>query len=200
MPNSNAYQMTRINRTSQLKATTIEQRIENMVEEYYPYIHRLAFSILDDLAEADDAVQETFVAAHHSLLGFRGDADPKTWLTAIALNTCRGRLRKRKIRLVLMSTLQTLHLLRESTSSPEQSAIQNESDRSIWLAVDALNDKHRIPLILRYVHELKVPEIAEILAISQGTVHSRLHYARQKLGTQLGHLNPCMELPDETSE
>lgn len=198
MPKSSTYQMTRMNCTSPQELVNLELSIERLVGEYYPYIRRLAFSILDDPHDAEDAAQESFVAAHRSLLGFRDEADPKTWLTAIAVNVCRGRLRKRKVRHTLMAALQSLHLIRHSTSTPEQSAIQNEVDQSIWKAVDTLDEKHRIPVILRYVHELNVPEIARILHLRQGTVHSRLHYARRKLHSQLGHLNPHQEAPDET--
>jgi RNA polymerase sigma-70 factor (ECF subfamily) len=189
--------MTRMNRTSQQDAVNLELNIEHLVGEYYPYIRRLALSILDDLHEAEDAAQECFVAAHRSLIGFRNEADPKTWLTTIAVNVCRGRLRKRKVRQTLTATLQSLHLIRHSLPTPEQAAIQNEVDQSIWKAVDALDDKHRIPVILRYVHDLNVPDIARILHLRQGTVHSRLHYARRKLHSQLRHLNPHQEAPDE---
>jgi RNA polymerase sigma-70 factor (ECF subfamily) len=199
MPNQSAYQMTRVNRTSQQEAEQLGIKIERLVREYYPYIRRLALSILDDLHEADDVAQETFVAAHRSMTGFRNEANPKTWLTAIAINACRGRLRKLKVRQTLSTTLEALHLLKNPSPSPEQAAIQSEVDQSIWQAVDALDEKHRLPVILRYVHELNVAEIAETLHLSQGTIHSRLYYARQKLQAQLGHLNPREEVPDEAS-
>mgnify|MGYP002401647631 CR=1 FL=1 len=199
MPNQSAYQMTRVNRTSQQEAEQLDIKIDRLVREYYPYIRRLALSILDDLHEADDVAQETFVAAHRSMTGFRNEANPKTWLTAIAINACRGRLRKRKVRQTLSTTLEALHLLKNPSPSPEQAAIQSEVDQSIWQAVDALDEKHRLPVILRYVHELNVAEIAETLHLSQGTIHSRLYYARQKLQAQLGHLNPQEEVRDEAS-
>jgi len=189
--------MTRINRTSQQEAVNLELSIEQLVGKYYPYILRLAYSILDDLHDAEDAAQESFVAAHRSIKGFRDEADPKTWLTAIAVNVCRTRLRKRKVRHTLMVTLQSLHLIKPSPPTPEQAAIQNEVDQSIWKAVDTLDEKYRIPVILHYVHELNVPDIALILHLRQGTVHSRLHYARRKLHSQLRHLNPHQEAPDE---
>ena len=110
-----------------------------------------------------------------------------------------GRLRKRKIRQVLASTLHSLHLLKNPPFSPEQTVIQNEIDETIWKAVDGLDEKHRLPVILRYVHELTVPEIAQLLHLSQGTVHSRLHYARKELHAQLEHLNPHEKVSDETS-
>jgi RNA polymerase sigma-70 factor, ECF subfamily len=199
MPNQSMYQMTRIDRTSQ-QELALEIRIEHLVREYFPYIRRLAYSILDDFPEAEDATQETFISAHRALIRFRYEADPKTWLTAIAVNACRGRLRKRKAHQLLTSTLQSLHLQKRTLPTTEDHMIQNEVDRSIWQAVDNLDEKHRIPIILRYVHELNVPEIAGILHINQGTVHSRLHYARQRLHNQLGHLNLCEEQPDEVSK
>jgi RNA polymerase sigma-70 factor (ECF subfamily) len=198
MPNDRVYQMTRTHRTSQPGATELELKIDQLVREYYPYIHRLALSILDDLHEAEDVAQETFIAAHRSLAGFRNESSPKTWLSAIAINASRGRLRKRKLRQVLTNTLHAFHLQKNPPPSPEQVAIKNEADHNIWEAVDGLDEKHRLPVILRYVHELTVPEIAHTLHLSQGTVHSRLHYARKKLHAQLGHLNPHEKVSDET--
>ena len=191
--------MTRINRTSQ-QEIALEISIEHLVREYFPYIRRLAYSILDDLPDADDAAQETFISAHRAWTGFRNESNPKTWLTAIAVNACRDRLRKRKAHQLLTSTLQSLHLQKRTSPTTEESIIQNEVDQSIWVAVANLDEKHRIPIILRYVHELNIPEIARILHINQGTVHSRLHYARRKLYAQLGHLNPGKEAPDEISD
>jgi RNA polymerase sigma-70 factor (ECF subfamily) len=199
MPNNDVIQMTRSNRTSQPEAAELELKVEQLIGEYYPYIHRLALTILDDLHEADDVAQETFIAAHHSLVGFRNESTPKTWLSSIAINACRGRLRKRKIQQVLSNTLHGLHLLKNPPTSPEQTAIRNEADQTIWKSVDGLDEKHRLPVILRYVHELSVSEIADILRISKGTVHSRLHYARKQLHTQLEHLSPHEEVSDEAS-
>jgi RNA polymerase sigma-70 factor (ECF subfamily) len=199
MPNDDVYQMTRTRRISQSESAEWELKIDELIREFYPYIHRLALSILDDSHEADDVAQDTFIAAHNSMAGFRNESHPKTWLSAIAINASRGRLRKRRVRQVLLNTLHNLHLLKNQPASPEQTAIQDEANQSIWEAVDGLDEKHRTPVILRYVHELTVPEIAHILHLSQGTVHSRLHYARIHLHAQLGHLNPHEKVSDETS-
>ena len=187
---------------SALHRETAEQElnIEFLVREYYPYIYRLALSILDDIHDADDVAQDTFIAAHRSMSGFRYESNPKTWLSSIAINASRGRLRKRKVRQILSNTMQVLHMLNNSSSSPELDSLQNESDAFLWKIVDELDEKHRLPVILRYVHDLNAVEIANILHISQGTVHSRLHYARRKLYAQLGHLNPGKETPDEISD
>lgn len=154
--------------------------IELLVRASYPAVYHLAVSILNDPHEAEDAAQESLMAAVASLNRFRGDSSFKTWLYAITINTCRGMLRKRRVRNSVQTALR-LVMHSASTPTPEDLASQSDSDRRLWVAVDLLDDKHRMPIVLRYVHDLPVQEIAEILEISEGTVHSRLHYAREKL-------------------
>jgi RNA polymerase sigma-70 factor (ECF subfamily) len=160
---------------------------EALVQQYYAYVYRLALSVLNDPDEAEDATQETFISAILNLERYRGESSLKTWLYAIALNTCRGHLRKRKARHTMRKAWQGLQSIVAKPFTPEEAAAQSESHRLLWEAVDDLGDKQRIPVILRYAHDLTVPEIAEILGISEGTVHSRLHYARRKLHGYLSH-------------
>ena len=183
MPNHEAHAT-----TLSLADNPLTAEIESLVTTHYAYAHRLALSILDDPDEAEDAVQEAFIAASRSLGSFRGQSEIKTWLTSIVLNACRGRLRKRKARQGLARALQSLHLARPPQISPETLAVQREADRQLWQAVDDLDDKHRLVVILRYVHELSTAEIATALDISQGTVHSRLFYARRQLQKWLSFL------------
>jgi len=197
MPNHDAYTMTKLQHPSSLDCIETASTIEQLVREHYPYIRRLAFSILDEPGEAEDAAQETFIAASRALSNYPGEANAKTWLTANAVNACRGRLRKRRVRQNLQAVLGFIQSLVASPSSPEETAIRREDDQQIWEEVDALGEKHRLPVILRYVHELTVPEIAAILGASQGTVHSRLHYAREKLQARLGNLNSREEANDD---
>ncbi|NJD59714.1 MAG: hypothetical protein C3F13_11975 [Anaerolineales bacterium] len=199
MPNHDTFQLTHMARIAQQEHLDTQVQLEKLLGDYYPSIRRLAHSILDDLDEADDATQETFIAAHRSIFDFRGESNPKTWLFSIAINVCRGRLRKRKVQRYLHNTLLSLHLLTDQTPSPEQSAITKEAKESIWKAVDKLDEKHKLPIILRYVHELSAADIANMLHISEGTVHSRLHYARNKLQTLIGPTAPTQEAFHETT-
>ena len=123
--------------------------IEAIVTEYRAPVYRLACALLDDPAEADDATQETFIAAALHIERYQPGTNFRAWLLTITANACKGRLRKRKVRQGLQNTLIALHLLRSRPASPEQSAIQNEASRLLWQAVDALDEKHRLPLILR---------------------------------------------------
>jgi RNA polymerase sigma-70 factor (ECF subfamily) len=146
-------------------------KIETLVQEHRASIHRLCLSILNDSDEAEDITQETFVAALLALNQFRGDAHIRTWLSAIAINLCRDTLRKRKTRQTLHTVLQNLHL-RNPSPQPEDTYLQNETHAQLWHAVNALDVKHRLPVILHYAHNL---------GLSEGTVYSRLHYARKQL-------------------
>lgn len=157
--------------------------IERLVQTYQQEVYRLALSILDDADEAEDATQEVFVAALRAFDSFRGDASLKTWLFSIAVNVCRTRLQRHKRRGSLMQILQGLFI--QNQAYPEQEALQNESDSALWNAIQALDDKQRIPVTLRYYHDLPVAEIAALLGVPVGTVHSRLNHAREKLRTLL---------------
>jgi RNA polymerase sigma-70 factor (ECF subfamily) len=159
---------------------------EMLIRRHQDGVYRLALSILDDPTEAYDAAQDSFIAAISALDSFQGDSSFKTWLYTIVLNISRVRLRKRKTIERLRNTLQAIFRVQtQRTASPEDFAIQNEKETLIWKALEKLNDKHRIPIILRYYHEFSNAEIAKMLDINEGTVQSRLHVAREQLRTEL---------------
>jgi RNA polymerase sigma-70 factor (ECF subfamily) len=144
-------------------------------------VYRLALSILDNPDEAEDGTQETFLAVLRALDSFHGDSSFKTWLFSITINVCRSRLRRENNRERLQQLLQNLFHLRSECEHPERTAMENEADAELWRSICTLDDKHRIPVVLRYYHDLPVADIAAILDIPTGTVHSRLNHARKKL-------------------
>ena len=156
--------------------------LEAVMAEYYASIYHLCISILDDAHEAEDVVQETFIAASMKIDEFRGDADIKTWLFSIAINRSRGNLRKRKAQQALKNVLQSVVTF---SKEPEEAALLTEKDEQLWQVVDSFGDKHRIPVILRYVHQMPISDIARILEVKEGTIHSRLFYAHQKIRREL---------------
>jgi len=160
--------------------------VEEVVWQYYPSMCRLAATILDDPDDAEDAAQEAMIAAAKSLHTFRGRSALKTWLFAITLNKCKRHLRKRKGRRNLLASLQKSNdMLDWVTESPEKAVSQSREDARLWSAVDSLDEKHRLVVILKYVFDLPIQDIAEILNVNSGTIHSRLHYARQRLQVSL---------------
>ncbi len=159
--------------------------IEALVYTYYDTIHRLALSILNDANEAGDATQETFIAAARALDQFRGQASLKTWLYTIAINQCRRQMRKRKRQQTLLNAWEAMRSLSPRPSLPEEIMTRTETEDLLRTAVTELKEKHRLPIILYYTHNMAAPEIAEILEMSEGTVYSRLHYARRQLRQKL---------------
>ena len=167
-----------------------EDAIEILVREHEAGVFRLALSILGDQAEANEVMQETFLSALRALPSYQEKKSFKAWLYTIALNHSRSHLRRQKIIERLRSTLTILFRIEsEKQSTPEQAVIQNEKESAIWHSLNQLDDRHRIVVILRYFHELSVSEISEILSVNEGTIHSRLHTAREKLRDSLRPLH-----------
>lgn len=161
--------------------------IEMLLQMHQARLFKLALSVLDDPAEADEAVQEALIAALHRLETFHGGASLATWLYSITLNACCSRLRKRQVRQKLEQALQgLLRLVSAGAVHPEEILVQREAEDAVWQAVQVLDEKHRLPLVLRYYDDLSIAEIAATLEISEGTVCSRLFTARERLRERLG--------------
>jgi RNA polymerase sigma-70 factor (ECF subfamily) len=163
-----------------------EAAIEMFVRQYETGVFRLALSIVGDATEANEITQETFIAALRSLPGYQEKNSLKAWLYTIALNQSRSHLRKRKTLERLRTTLTTIFRIEnEKQVLPEEAAIQNEKEARVWSTVSQMDEAHRTVVVLRYFHELSIAEISEILSVNQGTIHSRLHTAREKLRNAL---------------
>jgi RNA polymerase sigma-70 factor (ECF subfamily) len=164
--------------------------IAQFIQEYQQGVFRLAISILGDPDEANEATQDTFIAALRALKSYREASTFKAWLYTIALNITRSHLRKRKALKRLQNSLTSFFRMQlKQSQSLEEITIKNERDAEVWKALEKLGEKHRLPIVLRYYHDLSSSEIAEILKINEGTVYSRLSIARERLRAELdGHL------------
>lgn len=152
-----------------------EMELERLVDQYGDGLLRTCLLYLRDYGLAEDAVQETFLRAYRSWNRFEGRSSEKTWLTAIAINVCRTMLRSPWRKRV--SGEEALALLRsEDPSMP---------DPTVARAVMRLPKDQRVCIILFYVQEMKIREIAQALEVPQATVSSRLNRARKKLRAEL---------------
>jgi RNA polymerase sigma-70 factor (ECF subfamily) len=161
--------------------------IDRLVQEYQPLLFRLALSILDDgsqngSADAQEITQDALLAGLRSLDSYRGEARLSTWLYSITVNLCRNHIRARNRRERVRNLFERLTTpIEDAPSQPEDLIIRKQAESSLFSIVQSLNEKHRLPVILRYYHDCSVAEIAQILDIPEGTVHSRLNTARKKM-------------------
>lgn len=159
---------------------------ESLLEHYFADIHRLALSILHDEDAADDIAQETFITALRRIDRYEPGTNLRGWLSTITVNLCRDRIRRSNARQRWSALWLGAQRLAEPRSrNLESRQVHHEANRALWQAVNSLDEKHRLPIILRYANDLTIRQIAGILHIPEGTVHSRLHNASKKLAATL---------------
>ncbi|MBQ2833973.1 MAG: sigma-70 family RNA polymerase sigma factor [Clostridia bacterium] len=152
--------------------------MEEMIARYGDDIFRLCLLYLGDRYLAEDAFQDTFVKAWMRRAQFRGECSEKTWLSRIAVNTCRDMLRSGWFRMIKRSRpIEQLFDL----AAPEQ-----PDDAPVRRAVLALPGKYREVIILYYDQGMKIREIAELLHLSANSTSTRLRRARALLKDMLG--------------
>lgn len=152
-------------------------------------LFRISRSVVGSDDEAEDVVQETYLRAYAALKDFRGASSLLTWLTAIALNEARMRLRKRKP-LVDLDTMthasaQIIPLHAGAPVDPEAEAGRAEARHLMESALDHLPADYRTVFMLRDVEGMTEEETAHQLEIPIGTVKTRLHRARRMLRRDL---------------
>jgi RNA polymerase sigma-70 factor (ECF subfamily) len=149
---------------------------EELFSRHWLAAWRLAFSVTGSAAAADDVAQDAFERAFRGLSGFNGRSSFRTWLSRIVLNQSID-LARRESRLQPLDTAET--------PSPEWSDEDALRDRDLFDAVLALPLDRRTAIVLRYWARHTPTEIAEILGVPLGTVHSRLGRALAELRSRL---------------
>lgn len=155
-----------------------------IVRRHRDALYRLALASLADPDDALDAVQETFVAAHGALRRFDSGRALRPWLARIALNRCRDRLRRRKVRRILMpfgTADNPAELVADDVPGHDVVAADRQELARTLLAISELPAAIREPLLLRAIEGLSQTETAEALGISEKAVETRLRRARNKL-------------------
>ncbi len=152
-----------------------------LVGKYSKRLFFLAWRLLRDKTEAEDAVQETFMKAYKALKGFRGDALFSTWIYRIAVNHVLNRLRKLSRHRQTDLDLDSI----SSNSTPLASSRTNSLREAVVKAVDGLPPRQRAIFHMRYEEDRSHREIAEILELSEGAVKASYHHAVLKLRESL---------------
>ncbi len=164
------------------------EAFNELVNRHHTKIYGLAYRMLGNAEDAEDATQETFLEAYKSIKTFRFQSQFGTWLYRVGMNTCNQYIRKAKSRNRMLNayTEETAAQgMTEEREIPERIAIKTEQRQVIQAAIDRLPPKQREVVTLYYMQHLKYKEIAEILDCSLGTVASRLNKAMQNLKVKL---------------
>jgi RNA polymerase sigma-70 factor (ECF subfamily) len=163
---------------------------EALYDRFKDYVYRVAFSVLRNQEDAEDAVQETFLDVLKALPDYDvgGPARFETWLYRVTVNRSRMRLRRKRPPSAAWDDVEEglERLPMPDEDPPERVVLDRERAAKLWQAVDQLPDTHRLPIILRYQEGLSYDEIAQVLGVRLGTVKSRLYNAHKKLQRLLG--------------
>ncbi len=170
-----------------------KELFHDLIRPYERRVYLTVFSMVKNEAEAEDAAQETVISAYRHLASFRGDAKFSTWLTTIAINEGRKRLRKAKGAAEESIEEQTEGHEGDFTPAPLtdwreiplEALERKELREALRTAVAELPDIYRQVFTLRDLEELNVEETAEALGINPGAVKVRLHRARMMLQKRL---------------
>lgn len=152
---------------------TNEERLCRLMTDYKNDLMRMCCVWLMDAAQAEDAVQETFVKAYRAMASFRGECSEKTWLMRIAVNTCKSMRRSWWSRMVDRSV--TPDMLCDLYP-----AVMNE-ELSLMEEVLRLPPSEKDVILLYYYQNMDVRETAQALGVSVSTVSTRLKKARTRL-------------------
>ncbi len=153
---------------------------DRLVAEHYGRTARLVDRLTGWSGHRDDLVQEVFVAAWRAWPRFREESRAETWLTRIAINTCRTYGRRQWLRAEVWRRL--TELVRPSEQrTPDASLISQEASETVRRAIATLGQRDREALVLRYLEEQTIEEIATALGLTRGALEVRLSRARARL-------------------
>lgn len=150
-----------------------------LVRAYQRPVYNLAYRMLGDPYEAEDAAQEAFIRAYTKLSSYDPQRKFVTWLLSITAHHCIDRLRRRRIQFVDLEAISTNNRSAEHHPAQlEESLIHREDQRFIQDLLQTLPPHHRAVLTLRYWYDLSYQEIAEVMGTTVSAVKSHLHRAR----------------------
>ena len=157
------------------------EAFRHLVERYQDVLYGTAVLMTGDRAQAEEHVQEAFLAAWRGMPGFHGERPVKPWLMRILVNTVMSQRRRR-----VVSTVSLEYESEAEDAARPAEEIEAQHDRLvIRQALEVLNPEQRQVVVLRFFAGLTVPQLAEAIGVREGTVKSRLHRALGQLRDQL---------------
>jgi RNA polymerase sigma-70 factor (ECF subfamily) len=162
-----------------------------LIEAYQTPVFNLAYRMLSNADEAEQAAQEAFIRAWMRLDSYNPEHKFSTWLLSITSNYCIDLIRKRRNQLLSLDGPLPPHpaLTSERSKGPEAQAVQGEEQKVVQELLETLSEEYREAVVLRYWYDMSYDEIAEVMATSVSAIKSRLFRARRQLaetGIEMG--------------
>ncbi|MFD2679139.1 RNA polymerase sigma factor SigW [Bacillus seohaeanensis] len=165
-----------------------------IVELYKDKVFQICYRMLGNRHESEDIAQEAFIRAYVNIHTFNQNRKFSTWLFRIATNLCIDRIRKKKPDYYLdaeVSGTDGLTMYSQVAADiqmPEDEVEELELQATIQGAISKLPEKYRSVIVLKYIEELQLREISDILDLPLGTVKTRIHRGREALRKQLRNM------------
>lgn len=164
--------------------------LEQCIHEYGKEIYSFCKHLTGSRQEADDLYQDTFLKAVELQQKINWQENPKSFLLSVAVQIWKNRKRKAAWRNRIAPTEVLIEerdaeAMCDTEASPEEIYITREEARIVQLAVTKLPEKLKVCVLLFYMEELSIVQIAKVLKIPEGTVKSRLYQARKQLEKEL---------------
>jgi RNA polymerase sigma-70 factor, ECF subfamily len=157
--------------------------IEGVMRLYRARILRYAMFAVRDRDAAETITQECFLKAYRARESFRGDCSLSTWLMQIAVNLVRDYARSKQFQFwkraqaSAVDVSEVTESLKHMGSSAEAGLLAREQLKAVWTAVQKLSRRQREVFLLRFVEEMELREIADLMGMKESTVKSHLYRA-----------------------
>jgi RNA polymerase sigma-70 factor (ECF subfamily) len=186
---------------SELIATGLERPdveiwdFDRVVQLYQPSIFRFLLASLRDRDAAESLTQDCLLRAYRNRHRFRGDSSVKTWLMQIAANLVRDQRRNRRLQFWRRAeplpgdARDAVDRVAHHETSPEAQTVLREQVQAIWESAENLPEKQRLVFLLRFVEDMDLAEIAQVLGSSEGTVKVHLFRAVHKVRARMRRMS-----------
>ena len=166
-----------------------------LIEAYQRPVYNLAYRMLNNSGEAEEAAQEAFIRAYTRLHTYNPDHKFSTWMLSITSNYCIDLIRKRRALLLSIDEPLPPHpaLMSDGQKGPEAQMEKSEQQDMVQSLLQELPEDYRQTVVLRYWHEMSYEEIAEMMDTTVSAIKSRLFRARRLLAEvgMANGLNPA---------
>jgi RNA polymerase sigma-70 factor (ECF subfamily) len=165
------------------------QAFQELIRPHLDSVRRFVFSLSSNWQDADDIAQEALLKAFRAFATFDGRSSLSTWLYTVARSTAidwhRSRLGQAGQRENPLPSAHPAPLLQQ-----DEACSQQQDCERLWQAIQRLDERNRVPLVLYEVEGLSYDEIAALEGVPVGTIRSRLSRARAELRDQLTEAHP----------